>query len=230
MRCSAVGEELATALSAFSLDIVGIVAGYAVFGVARAHAKPLVLTKFDIRLQASLSPGCYSIAVSPDGKQIWASAGKKLIVYNAEGQHQFTITRVQSFSDPSGCLAIDSDGSVFVSSFLHSVVFVLQADGSFVRSISSNGSAPGKIDCPRGIAFHNDRLLVTDGVNERISIFNKHSGEFVRLWKPSKWPSHVAVSPAGEVFVSVPREDCVQVCFLLLVPGLILVFVCLLGV
>ena len=67
---------------------------------------------------------------------------------------------------------IGPDGLVYVADTFNDRIQVFDADGEFVDSIASSGSAPGQVFSPFGIAFNSDgALFVTDTDNNRIQKF-----------------------------------------------------------
>lgn len=79
--CRSVGEELAAALRMFSLDLVGVVASYAVCGTATAGAKPQLLFSFgDEELR------CKAITSTPDGSRVYVGSWYKIVVFDSAGQ------------------------------------------------------------------------------------------------------------------------------------------------
>jgi DNA-binding beta-propeller fold protein YncE len=60
---------------------------------------------------------------------------------------------------------------VFVSDGGNQRVSVHQLDGTFVRSIGSEGAGNGQFDDPYGVAVAGDRLYVADSCNDRVQVF-----------------------------------------------------------
>lgn len=95
------------------------------------------------------------------------------------------------------------------------------ADGRFLRSWGSQGSAPGQFQCPKGIAASADgsQVAVADWQNHRVQIF-RSNGEFVRalgVGRPGnadgelESPLGVAYTAAGEVVVADTWNHRIQV-------------------
>lgn len=201
--CRPVGEALAAELAAFSLDVVGIVAAYLVCVPATAGAKAQLLCSFGSDV---LRGECFGIATSPDCSRIWVSDCQTLAVFDADGKHLSTVK-----SNTHGVMegvVFDSDGRAFVVSQSRGCVLVCDQDGSVQRTIGSYGRGNGLLNHPRRIALHGELLFVANTGNNRISMFNKATGAFVRSCGgygdgdgQFQNPVGVAVSAAGEVFV-----------------------------
>jgi hypothetical protein len=61
----------------------------------------------------------------------------------------------------------------------HSQVFE-KLTGSFLRSIGVHGSGPGQLQSPLCVALDKDLVYLTDGTNNRVQIYDKNTGAFVR--------------------------------------------------
>jgi DNA-binding beta-propeller fold protein YncE len=75
-----------------------------------------------------------------------------------------------------------SGDNVFVSNHQSHTVSVYRRDGSFVRTIGSGpGSGNGQLNLPTGIAVAGEQLFVADRCNDRVCVFSKDDGAFVRV-------------------------------------------------
>ena len=226
--CSAIGEALAETITVFSLDIVGVVANYVVFGVATAGATPSHLFTFgaDGDGDGQVNCGCYSLAYGSDdtvlvgdarGCQMFSSEGK---ILRHIGQREFSS---QCFG-----IAVNNNGEIFLADTFGHHVLVCRVDGSFVRSFgskgigngrSSKGSGNGQFDLPKGLAVDASGLLlfIVDCGNHRVQVLHR-DGSFVRAFGTRgtgdgqlDCPFGVAVSAAAEVFVADRFNHRVQV-------------------
>lgn len=150
----------------FSLDVVAVVASYAAWATATAGAKPELLFSSSTR---------WSIASLADG-QILAGCQQSLSVFSSEGKWlSIADTGATSFG-----LAVDADGTVFVSSYDQHLVVVRNRDATVrLRTFGFKGAGDGQLCYPRGLALHGDLVFVVDADNKRVAVFNK-SGEHVR--------------------------------------------------
>lgn len=77
-----------------SLDVLGVVCGYAVCGVASAGATPVVMFNFtDVFTseEGKFRGGCYAVACAPDGK-IWCGDYGGVQLFTSSGQFIRRIT------------------------------------------------------------------------------------------------------------------------------------------
>ena len=84
---------------------------------------------------------------------------------------------------------------IFVVDTGNERVQVFGRDGSFKRAFGGNGSAPGQMIEPVGIAIGPDGLVyVADSGNGRISVFTQE-GEAVTQWVVDAWTGHLFFEP-----------------------------------
>jgi len=107
----------------------------------------------------------------------------QVIVYDADtlkllrrigtgGKNHF-LTTPGDFGAPQG-VAVDSEGSVYVTDTLNNRVEIFDADGNFVSLFGKNGDGPGYFARPKGIAIDADgHVWVADQVTDRLQVFNK---------------------------------------------------------
>lgn len=103
----------------------------------------------------------------------------------------------------------DADGFFYLSEFgEHDRVTKLDANGNFVASWGTSGTAPGQFQRLRALALGpDDNLYCADACNHRIQVFTP-AGEFVRAFgeegaEPGRlrYPYDVAFGPGGELYV-----------------------------
>jgi len=114
-------------------------------------------------------------------------------------------------------VAIDNNGTVYLSDEARNDVQVFDADGNFLRKWGSKGTGPGEFDHPSGLAVALDgNILVVDSLNNRvqkltpngeyISEFGKFgtgTGEFNNPWG-------ITVDSKGSIYVVDWRNSRVQ--------------------
>ena len=115
------------------------------------------------------------------------------------------------------CIAVDSEGNLYVSDEALSRITVFGKEGEFLASWGTRGSGDGEFDHPSGIAFDNDgNLLVADGLNGRIQRWTT-GGKYLGSWGNKgaaegefNMPWGVTVDHEGNVYVADWRNDRVQ--------------------
>lgn len=121
------------------------------------------------------------------------------------------------FNFPIG-IAIDQHKLFYITDSQSNRVKVLTAQGEFVRSWGSQGTAPGQFDKPLGIVVTaNGSILVADTNNNRIQKFNSE-GQFIAQWGSLgtgngqfNHPNHLAIDAQGRIFVSDTQNNRIQV-------------------
>lgn len=108
-------------------------------------------------------------------------------------------------------VAMDSKGNFVVTDQKtgKNRVQVFDSKGNFLRSFAGEGSGPGQINWPHGLAFDSkDRILVTDVANNRVNLYNR-SGKFISALGQNgpnadklTTPHGLAVDPFDGVFIS----------------------------
>jgi DNA-binding beta-propeller fold protein YncE len=143
------------------------------------------------------------IAVGPDGNIfVVDSRNARINVYGQDG------TFLLSFGSPGAApgqlgrlatagaggasgIAIDDSGTIYVADTWNHRIQVFTPEGEFVRGWGNffdaaddpalSQTQPGAFYGPRGLAFHDGLLYVTDTGNERVQVFTPE-GEFVRMF------------------------------------------------
>ena len=77
------------------------------------------------------------------------------------------------FSAPTN-VAVDGDGTVYVTDTLNSRVEIFDADGNFITTFGKAGDGPGYLFRPKGIAVDCDgHIWVADEYQDRVQVFNR---------------------------------------------------------
>ena len=215
--CSAIGPVLEEALPRFSLDVIGIVASYAVCGSATLGAVPRLLFAFgslgegDVNFERAVDSGI--LAVAPDGS-IWCGVYLGCQLFSSDGKFLRNVVQGK-FQGPCTGIAFDNS-EVFCSDEDANQIVVCGMDGSFVRSFSSSDDVSSF--GPSGLAVDGKGLLfVVDGRRARIVVLRR-DGSLVLTFGESgsgdgqfSLPRHIALSAAGELFITDSFNHRVQV-------------------
>ena len=146
------------------------------------------------------------IACDPDGTVLVADTHyHRILRYSADGELRAEFGREGQgdgeFIYPTG-LAVDADGTIFVSEFGgNDRVQVFSRDGRVRRAWGRYGEAPGEFKRPQGLCLAGGRLYVADAANHRIQVFSA-DGSYEREWAGVKYPYAVSVDVHGDVLVA----------------------------
>lgn len=216
MWCRRLGELLATQLTAFSLDIVAIIATYTSFDNAIAGGQPELLARFGGfgEGDGQFKIGCYGVAGCPDGRLFVSSYGK-VQAFSGEGKFLHNVGAGRFEGIVFG-MAFDRAGLVFIADHSgHAIVVCQWDDGAFVRRFGKHGKKPGQLDAPTGVALDSgNRLYVSDSCNNRINVYER-DGTFVKMLVGEtvvKYPQALAVNSLGEICVADSGGHRVLVC------------------
>jgi len=101
-------------------------------------------------------------------------------------------------------VAIAPDGSFYVSDgYGNSRVVKFTAEGRYITSWGSQGTAPGQFNAPHSVALDSEgKIYVADRGNARIQIFDEN-GQFIKEWKGSSLgrPWALRIDATGNIFV-----------------------------
>lgn len=203
-------EVLADELRVFSLDLVGIVCGYALGAAPTPGAKP--------RLQFSFQPqqlvgACVSLACAPNN-DVWCGDFTGVKIFSHGGK--FLKHAAEEVIRETAWGIAFAKNEVFISAARPpDCICVCSLDGSFIRSFGAWNSARD-IAWPWGVAVDQQgTLYIADSKAKRILIvradgkreqFDSKEGEFS--------DAHgIAVNANGDVFVSGSETHTIQVRF-----------------
>ena len=146
---------------------------------------------------------CGGVAVT-DGCMYVTSADENLVYQLNMKDVETKQVFVQSgLSDPHFIAANSSH--VAVSCYGNHTVVVFGRDGRKQFVYGGRGNEPGKLICPRGVAFdHFGRILVSDNWNVRISIMTRlgrHLQDIAVGKDGLKYPKGIAVTKKGQILV-----------------------------
>jgi DNA-binding beta-propeller fold protein YncE len=119
-----------------------------------------------------------------------------------------TLTTPGDFSKPTN-VAVDKDGSLYVTDTLNDRVEEFDAEGTFIRTFGKNGDGPGEFTRPKGIAIDCDgHVWVADANMNRLQVFTPEGD--LRLvvggfgWLPGQFQAltGVTIDKQNRVFTS----------------------------
>lgn len=195
---------LAKSLPQLSLDVLGVVACYALCGPACSGVEPQWLFSFGCQGkgdgQFMDDNGC--IACSPDGN-VWVSDNVRVQVFANDGRFLFHVNPMPEWQwhDPTypvhlhrrPCgIAFDANASIaFISDWYENRIGVYTLDGIYLHCFGKFGHSNGQfahcsalavVPPPLRARAHKADLLVLDRGNRRIQALKK-DGKFVRAWR-----------------------------------------------
>jgi len=122
-----------------------------------------------------------TVTVRTVSGSIWGESAEleaEVAVGMFEGPDEYLIGNPRS-------IAVNSEGSIFVLDRQVPIIRMYDAGGAFVRNIGREGSGPGEYKSPGAIAIMpDDRLIVRDPANGRITIYGSRGDYENQLWYP----------------------------------------------
>ena len=162
-------------------------------------------------------PGCpWGIAVAPNGHTFITNHNThQIYVFDEQRKHIRSFGQQGSgngqLNSPHG-IAVDADGLVYVCNRVNHRIEMFRMDGIFVKQFGV-----GHLSYPWGVTVNNKQVYVAGGRSHRISIFTLE-GQLIRtIGSPGSgpgqfsWPSAVAISPDGDMYVTEANNHRVQV-------------------
>jgi sugar lactone lactonase YvrE len=143
-----------------------------------------------------------AMAIDDSGK-LWVANSNSHLISKFTQQGSLLLQFAGGFSMPSG-FAFDNSGHIWVSDRLHHKIKKFNQDGDSLFAFGTQGSEPGEIDRPIGIAFHDDKIYVADSKNKRVSVFDT-LGSFIDVIADSagiQMPFGLIIDSSGCLFVS----------------------------
>ena len=185
----------------------------AIFCLLAAGASAYEKIGFKLQLQspAFLKPTALAVA----GGRVFVADSKAnaIFVFDADGKQ---IKKIEGGLKGPEALAF-GDGRLYVADTGNSRVVVFDPEGKPLWAFSGEGSAPGQLDSPRGVAYGPDgRLYVSNTGNSRVDVFNS-DGIYLYGFAAAKAdgltklnPAKISLNRAGEIFVSDPDKALLQ--------------------
>ncbi len=163
------------------------------------------------------------VKLSPDGEWVtsWGSSGEEFDgrrFTDTGGTQEGNAASPLGFYGPRG-IAVDTNGHVYIADTGNKRIVVTDNQGRYLYQLGYAGAEPGAFNEPTGVGVdRSGNLYVADTWNSRVQVFapgeNDQVGSVpIATWRVSGWnpntyedPS-IAVSPDGDVYVSVPLQD-----------------------
>ena len=184
---------------------------------------PILKFDYDGNLLGSFGSGLF---VFPHGASVdyegnlWVtdargndSIGHQVFKFNPQGEILMTLgergrggSTTGLLHSPNDVVVDPTDGDIFVAEShrrgLNNRIMHFDAEGNFIDSWGSKGSAPGELSEPHTIAMDSrGRLFVGDRENNRIQLFTQ-TGEFIDEWRQFGRPSGIFITPDDRLFVA----------------------------
>ena len=144
------------------------------------------------------------------------SDNHRIKIYDAD-MHRLSIVDKHSlkhikFNFPSD-IAIDNKGEIYVVDSKNHRIVVFTNNWQHLRTIGSEGKAPGKLLHPVSMYIVDDQIFVTEVENNRISVFST-SGKFLATFGEDylQQPEGLTIDQDGFVYVSHNRRNVLVFC------------------
>jgi DNA-binding beta-propeller fold protein YncE len=123
-----------------------------------------------------------------------------------------TVTDAEGMFWGPRSIAIDPEGSIYVSDTGNKRIQVFTPDGEPVTQWGGNGALDGQFDEPVGIAIASDgRTYVADTWNQRIQVFES-SHFYLKKWEVYAWPGqslenkpYLAIDAVNRIYATDPE-------------------------
>ena len=182
---------------------------FALASVSAAYEK--IEFKSQILSPALLKPA--AVAVTAGKVFVADQKANAVFVFDAEGK---SLKKIEGGLRAPESIAFGGD-KLYVADTGNSRVAVFDAEGKMLWAFSSEGSAPGQLKAPRGIAYGpDDRVYVSNTGNSRIEIFNSdgiylYGFPVIKSDGVSKLnPAKITLNRSGDILVSDPEKAMLQ--------------------
>lgn len=182
---------------------------FALASVSNAYEK--IEFKGQILNPAFLKPGALALA---KGKVFVAdSKANAVFLFDAEGKF---LKKIEGALREPMSISFGG-GKLYVADTGNSRIVVFDTEGKMLWAFSSEGSAPGQLKSPAGIAYGPDeRVYVSDTDNSRVAVFNS-DGIYLYGFPVAKQdgvtklnPAKIVLDRTGDIFISDPEKTTVQ--------------------
>lgn len=154
---------------------------------ADSGMKRVLIFDANHKVEGQITKGLYDpggVAIDNENRLLYVTDAEQDLVqvYDADPPYNFirslgkpgtkhTSTLPGEFAKPTG-VAVDQDGSVYVSDTWNNRIEIFDADGNFVRQFGKHGDGPGYFARPKGIAIDSDgHVWVADGMQDRVQVY-----------------------------------------------------------
>lgn len=149
-----------------------------------------------------------------DNVWITDNRGHQVFKLSNEGEVLLTLgirgeagTTDETFDRPADIAFGPNDELYVADGYGNSRVVKFDADGNFVTTWGTPGSAPGEFDLVHSIAVDSEgRVYASDRENNRIQIFDEN-GELLRMWTHLGATQNIFITPDDQVWVMTQRDN-----------------------
>ena len=139
--------------------------------------------------QASVKVNGEHVRGSPFEVQVKPRQFRPVLSFGQKGW--FTGT----FRKPWG-VAVNEKNEIAMTDTYNHRIEVFSSNGTHLRSFGRKGHRQGEFNYPRGIAFHNDNIIVADTLNHRVQLFSSQ-GEYLGQFGGEGSLDHQLRAPYG---------------------------------
>ncbi|HIE94079.1 MAG TPA: 6-bladed beta-propeller [Acidobacteria bacterium] len=134
----------------------------------------------------------------------FSNDGELLMTLGVKGQAG---TTDDTFDRPADIAFGPNDELYVADGYGNNRVVKYDADGQFVRTWGTPGTAPGEFDLVHSVAVDSTgRVYVSDRENNRIQIFDG-DGEFLHMWTHLGATQNIFITPDDQVWVITHRDN-----------------------
>ncbi len=108
------------------------------------------------------------------------------------------------------CLAVDSDGSVYVSDNLNHRIQKFSSQGTFLSKWGSYGTGNGNFNNPRAIGVDNAKNIYVSDSSGRVQKFDSNSNWLASFTGISSYATALTVDASGNIYVADPNYSVIR--------------------
>jgi DNA-binding beta-propeller fold protein YncE len=150
----------------------------------------------------------YVVDTQQDQVVVYDADTLKLLRRIGTGGKNHWLTTPGDFAAPSN-VAVDKEGTVYVTDTLNNRVEIFDADGKFISWFGKHGDGPGYFARPKGIAVDGDgHIWVVDQYQDRVQVFDREGQLLTYLGEHGNYPGQfasavgIAIDKNNRVFVT----------------------------